>query len=137
MTSQSPGFKAVTIRSSASSCAGTWMSTRRAWIRSKVCVGSGSVPMSWRWISMGAWASEALSMRKRGSISVTSTWPACPQRSASHAAIAPADLRALPPRTDAGGLQVADGPGIVERLQAGKTLTGRLSGILKEVGAHS
>ena len=35
------------------------------------------------------------------------------------------------------GLQVADGPGAVERLQAAKTLAGRLSGILKDVGAHS
>src|SRR5207245_2952569 len=47
-----------------------------------------------------------------------------------------ADFPALPAWADASGLQVADGPGVVQRLQASETLASLLSGIVKDVVAH-
>jgi hypothetical protein len=46
------------------------------------------------------------------------------------------DFPAVPPDVDAGSFQVADGPGVVKRFQAGKTLSYLLPRIIKDVVAH-
>jgi hypothetical protein len=79
-------LSAEAIRARATSRCETWPSTNRAWTRSNAASGSSSAPTSWRRTSkLASWRSS----RNRVSISVASTCPSGPTRSASQHAIEP------------------------------------------------
>ena len=109
-------------------------------MRSNAWSGSGSTPTSWRRSStLASFPPPARSM-KRGSMSVTSTDPDGPTRSAIHAATAP-----LPPPTSRqfqpspmpGGLEELEGTEVIERVEAREALRGLgLNGVIEDVGAH-
>ena len=129
MTSQPPGRRAATNRANASCRSGTSMSTRRAWIRSKLRSGNASLPMSWRRTSRFGRSREASPARARIDIcgdDLTVRADALCQP-AGNGATARAHFETAPSGRHAGSVQIADGVSIEDLLYASDAKSGRLA----------